>query len=256
MAKTNEDNMKIFDNARVVPATAQKKITGGNLNGFTDINPMWRYEKLTELFGPCGFGWYYEVTERWLEPGANGDVIAFVNINLYIKKDDEWSKPIPGNGGSSFISSNKNGIKTSDEAYKMATTDALSVACKVIGIGADVYWQNGAKSEKTTATPAQSKPTNTTTPKPETKRADVPVDEDLPEPKPAKAKEPPKPTNEEAEKAKAFVAPDGRTLGEIVANNPEEIKTVATSSKDKEFRAACLTVYNYWYYSSKEAPAA
>lgn len=241
MAKTNEDNMKIFDSARVVPATAQKKITGGNLNGFTDINPMWRYEKLTELFGPCGFGWYYEVTERWLEPGANGDVIAFVNINLYVKDGGEWSKPIPGNGGSSFISSNKNGIKTSDEAYKMATTDALSVACKVLGIGADVYWQNGAKSEKTTATPAQSK-----TPKPETNKANVPVDADLPEPKPAKSK-PAEPSAEEVEKAKAVKAPDGRTLGEILSSNPEELKTVASANKaDKALTSACVTVYNAW----------
>lgn len=29
----------------------------------------------------------------------------------------------------------------SDECYKMATTDALSVACKNLGIGADVYWK-------------------------------------------------------------------------------------------------------------------
>lgn len=29
----------------------------------------------------------------------------------------------------------------SDECYKMATTDALSVACKNLGIGADIYWK-------------------------------------------------------------------------------------------------------------------
>ena len=28
-----------------------------------------------------------------------------------------------------------------DEAFKMAETDAISVACKKLGMGADVYWQ-------------------------------------------------------------------------------------------------------------------
>ena len=31
---------------------------------------------------------------------------------------------------------------TSDECFKMAYTDAVSVACKSLGFGADIYWQN------------------------------------------------------------------------------------------------------------------
>ena len=33
--------------------------------------------------------------------------------------------------------------ETSDECYKMAYTDAISVAAKALGIGADVYWAAG-----------------------------------------------------------------------------------------------------------------
>lgn len=36
----------------------------------------------------------------------------------------------------------KNGMYTSDEAYKMAYTDAISVACKSLGMAADVYYAN------------------------------------------------------------------------------------------------------------------
>jgi hypothetical protein len=39
-----------------------------------------------------------------------------------------------------FVASEKSGLYTSDECFKMALTDALSVACKALGIGADVYW--------------------------------------------------------------------------------------------------------------------
>lgn len=135
------DNLQIYNAVREVPKTAMKTIGAGRLKGMTDISPMWRIKCLTEQFGPCGIGWYYDIVEKWLEPGAGGEVAAFVRILLYIKFGGEWSKPIEGIGGSSFIASEKSGLHTSDECYKMALTDAISVACKALGMGADVYWQ-------------------------------------------------------------------------------------------------------------------
>lgn len=134
------DNLEIYNKIKEVPEKAQKKITGGRLNGMTDIKPMWRIEKLTELFGICGFGWKAPITNKEIIDGANGEKIAIVDINLYIKIDGEWSDPIQGTGGSSFIANEQKGLYTSDECFKMAYTDALSVACKSLGMGADVYW--------------------------------------------------------------------------------------------------------------------
>ena len=135
------DNLRIYEAARTVPASATKEIAGGRLKGMTDINPMWRIKTLTEQFGPCGFGWKYEIIEKRLENGANGEIAAFVDINLYIKVNGEWSDPIPGTGGSAFVAKERNGLYTNDECFKMAMTDALSVACKSLGFGADVYWE-------------------------------------------------------------------------------------------------------------------
>lgn len=137
------NNLDVYDKFRVVPATAQKTIKGGSINGFTDINPMWRIQCLTEEFGMCGVGWYTDITKQWMEMGSDGKVAAFCNINLYVKVDGEWSKPIVGTGGSAFVNIFKDKPTTSDEAYKMAYTDAISVACKALGIGADVYWSEG-----------------------------------------------------------------------------------------------------------------
>lgn len=89
------DNLEYYNRGREVPNEAKKTINGGRLNGMTDINPMWRIKKLTELFGPCGIG--------------------------FVKKENS-------------------GLYASDECFKMALTDAISVACKALGIGADVYW--------------------------------------------------------------------------------------------------------------------
>lgn len=150
------NNMELYNIFRVVPTEAKKEIKGGRLAGFTDINPMWRIKTLTEQFGVCGFGWYYEILEEKIEEGANGEKVAFVKINLYIKQNDEWSKPIQGTGGSSFIAKERNGLYTSDECFKMALTDAISVSCKALGIGADVYF-NKDRSKYDTGGELQSK---------------------------------------------------------------------------------------------------
>jgi hypothetical protein len=134
------DNLTIYNKVKAVPPEAQKKIGGGRLSGMTDINPMWRLKTLTEQFGICGFGWKYEIKKQWLEQGACDEVSAFVNIALKVKIDGEWSEEIPGTGGSSFVAKESKGLYTSDECFKMALTDAISVACKALGFGADVYW--------------------------------------------------------------------------------------------------------------------
>lgn len=136
------ENMKIYEATRIVPESAKKEILGGRLKGFTDINPMWRIKTLTELFGPCGIGWYYTIDETWTEYYSDGiEKSANVIISLYVKADGEWSKPIQAVGGSMFVSKERNGIYVNDECFKMALTDAISVACKSLGFGADIYWR-------------------------------------------------------------------------------------------------------------------
>lgn len=133
--------LEIYNKARVVPEDAQKTITAGRLKGFTDINPMWRIKKLTELFGPCGLGWWYTVDRKEIiHDTQTNQSAAFVDITLYYTFNGEVSKGIPGTGGSGFVSQEKNGPRMSDECFKMALTDAISVAAKALGIGADIYW--------------------------------------------------------------------------------------------------------------------
>ena len=132
-------NLDLYNRVRIVPEEAKKPIKGGRLNGMTDINPMWRIKVLTSEYGPCGIGWFYKPVKKWTEQ-AGGETVAFVDIELFIKVDGEWSLPICGTGGSKLSQNERNGLFVSDECYKMATTDAISVACKQLGIGADVYF--------------------------------------------------------------------------------------------------------------------
>ena len=136
------DNMTLYNAVRTPPPEALKAITGGRLKGMTDINPMWRIKTMTEQFGPCGDGWWYTIDNLWTEAGAGGEIAAFARISLYYRIDGEVVQPVPGIGGSMLVSKEKSGLYTDDEAYKKAITDALGVACKALGVAADVYWQS------------------------------------------------------------------------------------------------------------------
>lgn len=154
------ENMRVYEQVRNVPKEALKAIGGGRLKGMSDINPMWRIKMLTEMFGICGIGWKIEIVDKRLEQGSANEIVCFVDINLYIKSEGEWSAPIPGMGGSSFVTMEKSGAYTSDECYKMAYTDAISVACKSLGFAADVYYAN----DRTKYTNQEDKPYQGNTP--------------------------------------------------------------------------------------------
>jgi hypothetical protein len=167
------ENLTLYNAVKEVPATAQKKFSTSTLKDFTDINPMWRIKTLTEKFGVCGIGWKYEITRQWSEAGADGEVSAFCDINLYVKVDGAWSAAIPGTGGSRMISKFARGLATSDECYKMALTDAISVACKALGFGAEIYWaldktkydKDGQDVPPASTTPAKPAPEHATPPR-------------------------------------------------------------------------------------------
>lgn len=151
-------NLNIYSQVRSVPKEALKEIQAGRLRGKSDINPMWRIKTLTEQFGPCGMGWKYIITDKRLEQGGNGEIAAFVDIDLFIKVDGEWSEAIPGTGGSMFVANESKGPYVSDECFKMALTDAISVACKALGFGADVYWDKDATKYNQTPHQGNNKP--------------------------------------------------------------------------------------------------
>lgn len=133
------------------PSDALRTIEFGKLKGKSDINPQWRWEIITETYGMCGIGWKYEVTNTITqEVHATGEILLFVFVNLYIKDGDNWSEPIAGVGGDYIIQKDKNGIHGNDEAYKMALTDALGYAAKMIGVASHVYrgFNDGSKYSK------------------------------------------------------------------------------------------------------------
>lgn len=140
-----ENYLDLYNRVRAVPAEAKKEIQAGRLKNKTDISPLWRIQTLTREFGPAGIGWYTEIADKQVETAGNGERAIYLHIRLYIRDEKgEWSKPIEGFGGAMILSNESKGVYLDDDAFKKAYTDAISQACRSLGIGADVYWANDA----------------------------------------------------------------------------------------------------------------
>ena len=151
MKKTeNNPNMKLYDQLRCVPENAKTPILEGRMKGRTSINTMWRLKRLTEIFGPVGIGWNYRVVQTRTEEIPGDSKAIFVDIAFKYKDPETqmWSEEIHGTGGNLLIrNERKNGLYLNDEAYKMALTDAISNACRLLGLGADVYFENDVENK-------------------------------------------------------------------------------------------------------------
>lgn len=166
------EKMTIYNAVRSVPKEAQKEFNNGRFKG-TDINPMWRIKVLTEQFGPCGLGWYIS-NVTFEDKVVAGETLTICQLDLFVNYEGTWSQPIHGVGGNRTSTKTASGnTMISDEAEKMAYTDAISVACKALGIGADVYYANdrtkytaSSVEEKAPAKPAPAKPAPAPAPAP------------------------------------------------------------------------------------------
>lgn len=238
------ENMTLYNEFRSCPSEAQKPITAGRLKGKTDINPMWRLKKLTEAFGPCGFGWTLRIVRTWIERGAekaifndNGEIVlknaeltANVEIALKYKYNGEWSEEIPGIGGAMFVELESRGFNTEDEAFKKAYTDAISVACKQLGIAADIYFAKDPDSKYDT-TPGVPFP------EAEVARPQPTAQHIIPTPTAFK----PTMTREEAAK----VVVQGVTLTELYKTNKAAFMAVLNESTDPRAREASRVIYEW-----------
>lgn len=154
-----KENMELYNRFRACPKEAQKSITAGRLKGKTDINPMWRIKVLTETFGPCGFGWTCKITQTWIEDSPDtGEKTANVRVELRVKHNGEWSEPIEGIGGAMFVAQESKGLFCDDDCFKKAYTDAISVACKALGIAADIYYAKDPDTKYSTGDPDVNPP--------------------------------------------------------------------------------------------------
>lgn len=156
------DNMRIYNAGRAVPPGAVKKITAGAYGkaGLSDINPQWRIEKMTELFGPCGIGWTWQPEDIRMEDGL---CLAHVTVRYREESGGAFSEPVHGYGGTVMGRMNDD-----SDVLKSTFTDAVSNALRYIGIGADVWYKPGREATENQFDTKYSAPPKQSTVKPAT----------------------------------------------------------------------------------------
>jgi hypothetical protein len=132
-------NTAIWDQlGRTDPKHTKPFTRGGGFKG-TAIKPMFSYLRMTETFGPCGIGWGVGEPTFQVVPGSDGEVLVYCTASVWYCEGETMSRTVYGVGGDKVVNKFSSGLKSDDEAFKKAFTDAVTNALKLIGVGADVH---------------------------------------------------------------------------------------------------------------------
>lgn len=132
------ENTKLWDVlGRTDPSQTKSFTRGGGFKG-TAIKPMWSYRRMTEEFGPCGLGWGVGEPSFHVHPGCDGETLVYCTALVWYRHEDKDCR-VYGVGGDKVVNKFSSGLKSDDEAFKKAFTDAVTNALKLIGVGADVH---------------------------------------------------------------------------------------------------------------------
>ncbi len=133
------DNLAIWNTlGRTSPDQTKGFSRAGGFRG-TAVKPVYTEQKMTELFGPCGIGWGFTEPTFQLVPGSDGQTAVYCWLSLWYVHEGARSQSIPGVGGDMVVVKQSSGLRTDDEAFKKAFTDAIGNAMKHIGMSADVH---------------------------------------------------------------------------------------------------------------------
>ena len=157
-----QDNLKIWRSVMRTDPRFTKQMTGTGFEG-TSINAEYMFMRATEIFGPIGSRWGFEILEDRMISGAplsepvyedkkfignrmlrdgDGTLLFEQNHSLKIRlwyqtETDEGS--VHAYGATPYMFKTKHGIKCDGEAQKKSLTDALKKALSLLGFSADVW---------------------------------------------------------------------------------------------------------------------
>lgn len=206
---------------RKPPADAIKQQTHGAR--LSSINPQWRVDALTDILGPYGIGW-------WTESEAGDWKAANVNC-VYVRLRLCYRVCIGGEEVTANTGWHTGGtpIDRSDEAVKMAETDALGKAVSYLGIGAAIYRgeSDGDKYSKAPARKPAARPQEPAARSQDSQASDGPM-----------ARSQPSPGD-----PGSFIVPFGRSKGRMirelsVKENQSSLDWLEKNGKTGDYRDA------------------
>lgn len=147
------DNMAIWNQASRTDPAATKPITEGYLKGKTAIAALLPVKMATEIFGPVGIGWGYEIIEERFDAGEHiyttpkdgGEPLLLGIAQLHTMLVKVWANwngeklEATHYGHTPRLYRSKWGISTDDEYAKKSLSDAVKKALSMFGVNADIY---------------------------------------------------------------------------------------------------------------------
>lgn len=135
------DNLDIWNRlGKTAPQHTKGFKRAGGFGG-TAIKPIYTEQKMTEVFGPAGKGWGMGEPQFQVVPGNDGQIAVYCTVSLWWNDPVAQSGPhmVYGVGGDMVVVKQSSGLRTDDEAFKKAFTDAVGNAMKHLGMSADVH---------------------------------------------------------------------------------------------------------------------
>lgn len=143
----NNENLSIWKSVEQTDPSFTKSFSVGGYSG-TSISGQYVYMRLTELFGPVGIGWGYEIIDERYDEGAPFvykdvpmvDKTHTIHLRLWYVRDDKKGQ-IDGFGHTPYMYIKNDGSKVivDSEAPKKSLTDAIKKCASLLGIGADIF---------------------------------------------------------------------------------------------------------------------
>ncbi|MFD3238302.1 hypothetical protein ACE2AK_04010 [Rahnella perminowiae] len=156
-------NLHIWKQVQSTDPRYTKPLEGSGFTG-TSINAEYMFMRATEIFGPVGTGWGYEIIEDRMINGAplaesiyennkfvrsvllrdaDGTLLFELNHVLRIKFwyviECDVRGELESYGSTPYMYKTRNGIKTDGETHKKSLTDAIKKALSMLGFSADVW---------------------------------------------------------------------------------------------------------------------
>lgn len=140
-------NMQLWDSVKTTDKkyTKTQQLDGRNV---TSINGMYIVQRATEVFGPIGKGWGFDIVADRFDQGApltdkNGAVIGHEQMHTILLK--LWyvrggkRNHITQYGHTPFVRKSQYGPYTDFDAPKKSLTDAIKKCLSLAGFSADVH---------------------------------------------------------------------------------------------------------------------
>lgn len=164
LLKENNDNLSIWKRVQRTDPRFTTPLDGMGFTG-TSINGTYMIMRATEIFGPIGIGWNYEVIEERFIDGKpltepvldernkqvatrflrNGDGTLFCEQHHSVKIKFWYLTPIGDRaefesyGATPYLYQTHYGPKSDGEIMKKSLTDAIKKALSMLGFSSDIY---------------------------------------------------------------------------------------------------------------------